>query len=164
MSHNMTENASSTEGISAMKNAGTTIATIAASATATVLLALAAHAEMPKTAAPEGAAVYFISPTAGETVSSPFTVRFGLKGMGVGPAGLDNPKTGHHHLIIDAPLPDPDLPIPSDAHYRHFGGGQTEVRLELPAGQHTLQLMLGDKNHVPHTKPLVSEKITITVK
>jgi hypothetical protein len=119
--------------------------------------------EMPRTPTPEGAAVYFISPADGDTVSSPFTVRFGLRGMGVGPAGLDNPKTGHHHLIIDAPLPRADWPIPNDANHKHFGGGQTEVLLELPPGKHTLQLMLGDKNHVPHTKPLVSKQITITV-
>lgn len=126
--------------------------------------ALAVQAQMPRTKTPPGAAVYFISPTDGETVTSPFTVRFGLKGMGVGPAGTDNPMTGHHHLIIDAPLPRPDLPVPNDAKHRHFGGGQTEVDVELPPGKHTLQLLLGDKNHVPHSEPLVSKRITITVK
>jgi hypothetical protein len=135
-----------------------------------LLLALAvpisgsASDEMPRTATPDGAAVYFISPADGESVSSPFVVRFGLSGMGVGPAGLDNPKTGHHHLIIDAALPRADWPIPNDANHKHFGGGQTEVQLELPPGEHTLQLMLGDKNHVPHTEPLVSKRITITVR
>jgi hypothetical protein len=119
--------------------------------------------EMPRTPTPDGAAVYFITPTDGDKVSSPLTVRFGLKGMGVAPAGLDNPNTGHHHLIIDAPLPRPDLPIPNDANHKHFGGGQTEVVLELMPGKHTLQLLLGDMNHVPHTKPLVSKQITITV-
>ncbi len=125
--------------------------------------AQAKNPELPRTATPEGASVYIISPTDGESVSSPVTVRFGLKGMGVGPAGLDNPKTGHHHLIIDAPLPDPNLPIPADDKHRHFGGGQTEVTLELSPGPHSLQLMLGDLNHVPHTQPLVSERIEILV-
>ena len=124
----------------------------------------AAHAQVPRTKTPPGAAVYFITPHDGDTVSNPFTVRFGLKGMGVGPAGLDNPKTGHHHLLIDTLAPRPDLPIPNDAKHRHFGGGQTEVELALPPGQHTLQLLLGDKNHVPHSKPLLSKRITITVK
>ena len=132
----------------------------------TVLAAATAQAKnpaLPRTASPEGASVYIISPADGDRVSSPVTVRFGLKGMGVAPAGLDNPKTGHHHLIIDAPLPDPNLPIPADDQHRHFGGGQTEVTLELTPGPHSLQLMLGDLNHIPHTRPLVSVRIEITV-
>ena len=132
-------------------------AALAASAT------LAQDSELPRTTAPEGASVYIISPADGATVSSPLTVRFGLRGMGVGPAGLDNPKTGHHHLIIDAPLPDLDLPIPADDRHVHFGGGQTEVTVELAPGRHTLQLLLGDRNHVPHTQPLYSQRIEITV-
>ena len=125
--------------------------------------ALAQSPELPRTTAPEGASVYIISPANGATLSNPVTVRFGLRGMGVGPAGLDNPKTGHHHLIIDAPLPDPGLPIPADDRHLHFGGGQTETTLELAPGRHTLQLMLGDRNHIPHTQPLASEQIEITV-
>jgi hypothetical protein len=126
-------------------------------------VARAEDAELPRTTAPEDAAVYIISPQDGATLSNPVTVRFGLRGMGVGPAGLANPKTGHHHLIIDSPLPDLDVPIPADDNHRHFGGGQTEVTLELAPGRHTLQLLLGDLNHVPHTRPLFSEQIEITV-
>jgi hypothetical protein len=118
---------------------------------------------IPREKAPEGAAVYFITPSDGDTVKSPVTVRFGLRGMGVAPAGVAYANTGHHHLIIDAELPDPSRPVPSDDHHRHFGKGQTEVTLELSPGQHTLQLVLGDKNHVPHDPPVVSERITITV-
>jgi len=122
------------------------------------LLALAA------TPAPPGAEVYFISPRDGETVSSPVTVRFGLKGMGVAPAGTDAPDTGHHHLLVDvAELPGLDAPLPATDNIRHFGKGQTETEISLPPGQHTLQLLLGDKNHVPHQPPVLSEKITITV-
>ena len=84
--------------------------------------------------------------------------------MGVAPAGVEKEKTGHHHLIVDAELPDLDKPVPSDANYRHFGGGQTEVVLELSPGTHTLQLLLGDFLHIPHTPPVKSDKITITVK
>lgn len=117
-----------------------------------------------RTPSPEGAKVYVISPKDGATVTSPFTVRFGLKGMGVAPAGTEVANTGHHHLLIDVKeLPDFNRPIPSDEHHRHFGGGQTEVDLDLPAGQHTLQLILGDRFHVPHDPPVVSKRITITV-
>ena len=92
------------------------------------------------------------------------TVRFGLKGMGVAPAGIEKENTGHHHLLIDvAELPTLDEPIPADDNHKHFGGGQTEVTLELPVGSHTLQLLLGDLNHIPHDPPVVSEKVTITV-
>lgn len=119
---------------------------------------------LPRTAAPEGALVYFLSPANGATVASPFTVLFGLRGMGVAPAGVTNPNTGHHHLLIDvATLPPDNLPLPNDANHRHFGLGQTEVELTLPPGQHTLQLVLGDALHIPHQPPVRSEKITITV-
>jgi len=115
------------------------------------------------TPAPEGAHLYFISPVDGARLTNPVTIRFGLAGMGVAPAGVQNPKAGHHHLIIDAPTPPAGMPIPSDAHHRHFGGGQTEVTLDLPLGTHTLQLVLGDYEHVPFDPPIVSKRITVTV-
>lgn len=124
-----------------------------------------------ETPAPEGAAVYFIAPHDGDTVSSPVKVVFGLSGMGVAPAGTDAENTGHHHLFIDVPPlgegPDGadelDANIPSDEHHKHFGKGQTETMLELAPGQHTLQLVLGDKDHIPFNPPVASERITITV-
>ncbi len=122
-----------------------------------------AQTGVPRTAAPEGASVYFIAPENGAEVSSPVTVRFGLKGMGVAPAGVDRPSTGHHHLLIDAELSAVDRPIPADAQHVHFGGGQTETAVELPPGRHVLQLVLGDRLHIPHDPPVVSERITITV-
>jgi len=112
-----------------------------------------------------GAKVYFLSPQDGDVVTSPVTVRFGLSGMGVAPAGVDRDKTGHHHLLIDLEsLPDMTKSIPSDSNHRHFGGGQTEVVLELSPGEHSLQLLLGDYAHRPHNPPVVSERITIQVK
>jgi hypothetical protein len=117
------------------------------------------------TPAPEAAQAYFIAPKNGETVTSPFVVRFGLKGMGVAPAGVAQPNTGHHHLLIDVEkLPDLTKPLPATDNIRHFGGGQTEVELKLAPGKHTLQLVLGDATHTAHSKPVLSEKITITVK
>ncbi len=114
--------------------------------------------------APSDARVYIISPAHGETVTSPVKVRFGLQGMGVAPAGVDKAATGHHHLLINVEaLPPLDRPLPKDERHRHFGGGQTEVLLELPPGRHTLRLILGDKNHVPHDPPLISEPVTIEV-
>jgi hypothetical protein len=127
--------------------------------------AAAAAQAPPKKKAPENAAVYFLSPKDGETVSSPFTVRFGLKGMGVAPAGVDMPNTGHHHLLVDlATVPDFNAALPATDNIRHFGAGQTETELTLPPGKHTLQLVVGDHLHIPHDKPVVSQKITITVK
>jgi hypothetical protein len=129
--------------------------------------ALAAAAPVPGALAgtprPADAKLYLISPADNATVSSPVTVRFGLAGMGVAPAGVATPNTGHHHLIIDAGAPPAGAPIPSDERHRHFGGGQTEVTLPLAPGAHTLQLVLGDKDHVPHDPPLLSEPIRITV-
>jgi hypothetical protein len=123
-----------------------------------------APAGLPRTAAPENALAYFLSPANGATVTSPFTIRFGLRGMGVAPAGVTNANTGHHHLLIDVEtLPPDNLPIPNDANHRHFGLGQTETEITLPPGQHTLQLVLGDALHIPHQPPVRSEKITVTV-
>lgn len=119
---------------------------------------------MPRTAAPADAKVYFISPKNGETVKGPVTVRFGLTGMGVAPAGTVAENTGHHHLIVDAPLPAMDQPLPKDATHLHFGKGQTETVLTLAPGKHTLQLVFADANHIPHNPPVNSEQITITVK
>jgi hypothetical protein len=123
-----------------------------------------AAAQIKRTPSPPGAEVYFIAPADGATVSSPVTVKFGLKGMGVAPAGIAMENTGHHHLIIDADLPPLDAPIPADAQHVHFGKGQTETTIELKPGKHTLQLLLGDQLHVPHNPAVASKKITITVK
>lgn len=108
-----------------------------------------------------GAAAYIISPANGATVPPTFTVRFGLKGMGVSPAGIEKANTGHHHLLVDGDLPPAGKPMGKEV--QHFGGGQTETTLTLPKGKHTLQLILGNHFHVPHNPPVVSEKITITV-
>jgi len=114
--------------------------------------------------APPGATVYFIEPLDGATVSSPVRVVFGLKGIGVAPAGTDRPDAGHHHLLIDAELPQLDLPIPNDAKHVHFGAGQTETEITLEPGTHTLRLLLGDHLHVPFDPPIVSEPVTIEVR
>ncbi len=118
--------------------------------------------ESQRTPSPEGARLYIISPANGETVNKIVTVKFGLQGMGVSPAGLDKAATGHHHLLIDGEkLPDMNKPMGNEV--IHFGGGQTEKTIELSEGRHTLQLILGDHRHIPHNPPVISEKITIFV-
>jgi hypothetical protein len=133
---------------------------------ATLFLASAAQAQ-ERSASPAGAELYIVSPADGATLSGAITVRFGLKGMGIAPAGVKFDGAGHHHLFIDTALPaDMGQPIPPqvDNKILHFGKGQTEVTLTLLAGKHTLQLVLGDFLHVPHNPPVVSKKITVTVK
>jgi hypothetical protein len=115
--------------------------------------------------APKNAYLYIGWPNDGEVVrKNNFRVWFGLRNMGVAPAGTEKPMTGHHHLIVDAPLPPMDEEIPADKNHLHFGKGQTETRITLPSGTHTLQLLLGDLDHLPHNPPMVSQKKTITVK
>jgi len=109
------------------------------------------------------AVVYFITPKNDDIVSGEVVVKFGLQNFGVSPAGLNVNGTGHHHLIIDADLPNLTQPIQADKNHVHFGKGQTEVKLELEPGSHTLQLLLGDYRHVPHNPPIFSNKITIFV-
>jgi hypothetical protein len=117
-----------------------------------------------RTPSPPDAACYLISPSDGQEASSPVRIVFGLRGMGVAPAGIKKAATGHHHLIIDAELPDLNRPIPADQNHRHFGAGQTETSLELAPGSHTLQLILGDANHIPHDPPVISERIEIRIR
>jgi len=126
-------------------------------------MALGARAD-ERPPAPAGAQAYIIWPSDGAVIpGGKFWLRMGLTGAGVAPAGVDKPNTGHHHLMIDTDLPALDQPIPNDKNHLHFGAGQTEVRIELPPGKHTLQLLLGDADHVPHNPPIMSKKITITV-
>lgn len=129
-----------------------------------LIAAASVQAAEPRTPSPAGAEVYFESPADGSTVKGPVTVRFGLKGMGVAPAGIRFDNTGHHHLLIDTDVPaDLSAPLPATEHIVHFGKGQTETTITLPPGRHTLQLLLGDALHIPHDPPVISKKITITV-
>lgn len=131
---------------------------------AALLTALPLAAQTGRQPSPPDAYLYIGWPNDGEVVESRFKVWFGLRNMGVAPAGEAKEFTGHHHLLIDAPVPPPDEPIPSDKNHLHFGGGQTEAYLDLPPGKHTLQLIMGDADHVPHNPPVVSKKITVTVR
>jgi hypothetical protein len=129
---------------------------IAAALTATAGIALA-------TEPTPNARVYFINVQNGQHVKSPVLIQFGLSGMGVAPAGSTNPGTGHHHLIIDADTPPAGMPIPMDMQHLHFGRGQTEVSVQLPPGNHTLQLVLADGGHIPFAPAAQSDKVSITV-
>jgi hypothetical protein len=131
-----------------------------------VLAAASLAPAAAQTPSPEGAKDYFINLKDGGEVTSPFLVQFGLSGMGVAPAGVEKPNTGHHHLLIDTKMTEEQMkePIPMDDNHKHFGGGQTEAMVTLPPGPHTLQLLLGDWSHIPHVPPVMSEPITITVK
>lgn len=112
---------------------------------------------------PAGSKIYFITPKNDEVVSNPVSLEFGSEGVEIVPSGQDKPATGHHHIIIDAELPNMNVPIPADDNYVHFGDGRSSTQLTLEPGVHTLQLLLGDFLHIPHDPPLYSEKITVTV-
>ncbi|RKF50818.1 DUF4399 domain-containing protein [Paraburkholderia fungorum] len=136
-------------------------------ATLVLLLCVASlpgSARAEQTPSPPGAEEYIIWPADGAVIhGGKLWVRMGLRNMGVCPKGVAIPNTGHHHLLIDTDLPPLDQEIPSDRNHLHFGAGETDARIELPPGKHTLQLILGDHNHVPHVPPVYSKKITITV-
>ena len=139
---------------------------LAAAVTALSLCVLAGTAlALDRTPSPAGARVYFIGLKNGETVKSPLTLRFGLSGMGIAPAGIVFDNTGHHHLFIDTPLPaDASQPVPAvEGKVLHFGKGQTEATITLSPGKHTLQLELADAKHVPHEPAVVSEVVTVNV-
>lgn len=130
---------------------------------ASVTAADSAPASLPRTPAPVGARVFFITPADGDTVSNPVVIEFGVDGVAVVKAGINDPASGHHHLIIDAGLPAPALPIPASDNYIHFGDASTKTERTLAPGTHTLQLLLGDHLHIPHDPPIASDVITITV-
>ncbi|MCX4172721.1 MULTISPECIES: DUF4399 domain-containing protein [Paraburkholderia] len=136
-------------------------------AACSLLLGIALTSESARaeqTPSPPGAEEYIIWPSDGTVIhGGKLWVRMGLRNMGVCPKGVAVPNTGHHHLLIDTDLPALDQEIPSDRNHLHFGAGETDARVELPPGKHTLQLILGDQNHVPHVPPVYSKKITITV-
>jgi hypothetical protein len=131
--------------------------------TALVLAATVAGAQ-ERTPSPPGAKVFIVSPKNGAKVTNPVVVKFGIKGMTLAPAGTKLENSGHHHLLIDTDPPaDLSQPLPVSDKVVHFGKAQTETTLTLTPGKHTLQLLLGDQNHIPHNPPVISKKITITV-
>lgn len=128
-------------------------------------IAVTAQAGLPRTPSPADASVAIVSPQDGDVVASPVKVVFLINGMTLAPAGDARPDSGHHHLLIDAPVPtDLDKPLPADGQHLHFGKAQTETEVTLAPGQHTLQLIPGDANHIPHEPPVISKQITITVR
>ena len=127
------------------------------------MLSTAPMASAQQHTMPENARVYILWPSDGQVVRGGFWVRMGLADAGIAPAGVEKANTGHHHLLVDVDLPPLDQEIPNDRNHLHFGLGQTEARLDLPPGKHTIQLLLGDENHVPHRPPLYSKRITVTV-
>ena len=137
---------------------------ISAILVAAMILGLGTAAAGDRKPAPQGAAVYIVWPRDGSVIKDgKFWVRMGLSGAGIAPAGIDKPNTGHHHLLIDVDPPPLDEEIPNDKNHLHFGAGQTEARIELPPGKHTLQLLFADANHLSFDPPIMSKKITITI-
>jgi hypothetical protein len=120
-------------------------------------------AALPRTASAEAARLFFITPADGETVTNPVSVQFGLEGMSVVAAGVNEAHSGHHHLLVDTDLPELGLPIPADASHIHFGDASTATELTLEPGEHTLRLLLGDHLHIPHDPPVMSDTITVTI-
>jgi Domain of unknown function (DUF4399) len=131
---------------------------------AALILATSLGSAQERTPSPAGAEVYIVSPKNGAKVAGPVVVVFGLKGMGIAPAGVKFDNTGHHHLLVDMDVPaDLAVPMPATDTLLHFGKGQTQTSLNLAPGKHTLQLVFADLNHIAMNPPLVSKKITITV-
>jgi hypothetical protein len=130
-----------------------------------VCLVAATAFAVDRMAAPAGAEVYFIAPQNGAKLHSPVTIKFGLKGMGIAPAGVKFDNTGHHHLLVDTDVSELklDAPMPATDKIVHFGKGQTETTLTLTPGKHTLQLIFADYLHQSFDPPLTSKKITVTV-
>ena len=112
----------------------------------------------------ENSRVFFIQPHNNAILQNPIEIKFGLENMNLVAAGVDKPFSGHHHLLINVDqIPNLNLPIPADSNHLHFGGGQSNTTLELPPGKYTLQLLFADHHHIPHSPPIISDKISITI-
>jgi hypothetical protein len=131
---------------------------------AIALLAACSEPEMPAedAAAPMQAAPG-PAPQPNPTVARTPSPAAAMAYIGVAPAGIDSPNTGHIHLLIDTELASFDQPIPADAQHIHYGLGQTEAMVTLSPGSHTLRLVLGDHLHIPHDPPVMSDPVTIQV-
>ena len=133
--------------------------------TAITITLSSAQAADSKTHSTAAAKVAILQPLDGATVPTTFTVKFGATGVDIVPAGTQQEHSGHHHLLIDTDvLPDMNSPLPASPTLIHFGKGQTETEITLPPGKHSLQLVLGNYAHIPGSTPVVSKKITVTVK
>ena len=139
---------------------------LAATYISVAMLSVVSQAETPLSSTiADDAQVWFVSPKDQSQVSSPVTIIFGSSNLNIAPAGDNQPNSGHHHLLVDMEeLPALDMPLPASDQVIHFGKGQTEATIELSPGSHSLQLLLGNYAHVPHSRPVMSEKITIVVK
>lgn len=129
-------------------------------------LALAGCSESgtTRTPSPPGAKVFFIEPKDGAEVTSPVTVRFGVEGINLVLASSEVKLGSYHHILIDTKLDDVNAAIQINANQLRLGLEQTETSMELTPGKHTLQLVLGDYNSIPHDPVVQSDMITITVK
>ena len=138
---------------------------LAATYISVAMLSVVSQAETPLSSTiADDAQVWFVSPKDQSQVSSPVTIIFGSSNLNIAPAGDNQPNSGHHHLLVDMEeLPALDMPLPASDQVIHFGKGQTEATIALSPGSHSLQLLLGNYAHVPHSRPVMSEKITIVV-
>jgi hypothetical protein len=110
----------------------------------------------------EPTSVEFSNLARGYQLRSPFQVDFAVRGMGVVPAGKALPGTGHHHILVNTPLPvNVRAQIPFSDTHKHFGKGQTGAVLDLPPGRHKLRLLFADHEHRPHF--VFSPEIEVTV-
>lgn len=138
---------------------------LAATYISVAMLSVVSQAETPLSSTiADDAQVWFVSPKDQSQVSSPVTIIFGSSNLNIAPAGDNQPNSGHHHLLVDMEeLPALDMPLPASDQVIHFGKGQTEATIALSPGSHSLQLLLGNYAHVPHSRPVMSEKITVVV-
>ncbi|MCC2673729.1 MAG: hypothetical protein K0R58_676 [Ramlibacter sp.] len=94
---------------------------------------------------------YFSNVKDGDVLEAPFVLKFGLSMRGLVPAGKTAGRAGHHHLLVNQPLPlDFKQPLPFTEKYIHFGKGQMEHVVDLPPGTYTFNLLLADQGHIPY--------------
>ena len=104
-----------------------------------------------------------LSPANNATVGTTFTVKFGVKGMAVAPAGDIVANSGHHHLLINLDSIAAGESVPFTEKHMHFGKGQTEAEVKLAPGVYKLTGQFANGAHQSYGKGM-SNSITVTVK
>jgi hypothetical protein len=105
---------------------------------------------------------YFTNVKDADVIEAPFVLRFGLSMRGLVPAGKTVDRAGHHHLLVNQPLPlDFKKPLPFTEKYIHFGKGQMEHVVDLPPGSYTFNLLLADQGHIPYF--VYSKPVRLTI-
>lgn len=96
---------------------------------------------------------------------SPMATGFAVETVLDGVLLPEDSQAGQHLDFLVNPVREPEAdgrPIPSDGSHLHTSGTSHQVT-GLPAGEHTVWVVLADENHVP-VSPLVADRVVVEIR